>query len=454
MLLAGPHSWRALPTSAWLVGGAGTLLAALALALSVWSKDLVKDTLRYGCTEFGARQQVLARQLLQDLQLEARHGALPAEVRALWTYRDGALVQRAPEDAPEPLPAFAEALDPRRTRELTASRRAVSWTPAPGGPGPSGWLTEWDLDALAQTLRAQLAQESQGRYVGVLSTEPPAPGAPHAQAELVLPEPLSRWIVSVNLRDPDAERTALRLQTVALTVGALWLFGVFGFGFWRGVARERRERAERAQREQLLVRTTHELQTPLALLRAACESLENGSLQGAGRERALSIVVREEARLTAAIRRLLRHLSLHTAPLSPAPVGAVVEEVAAEEREALAAHGVELALDVDPATHDLEAPRAFVADLVRELCANARKHAQGARQVELQVQALGSQVRLRYADDGPGFPPGERAAQGLGLLLLRDGVAALGGRLTHRASPSGGAELEVRLPCQRPSTPS
>ncbi|MCA8924442.1 MAG: hypothetical protein KDD82_21710 [Planctomycetes bacterium] len=451
-----------LPTSAWLVGGAGVLLAVLALALTAWSKDLVKDTLRFGCTEFGARQQMLTGHLLRDLQREVRLGASPPEVKVAWTYRGGALVERAPAEAPDPPPAFALLLSGRTPQDVAIpgpTPRAGSWSSDPKeraktGAG-SGVLVEWNLPALAETLAARFAQESNERYAVALNTGPKLEDfQPRPQAELALPEPLSTWLVTVSLRDPEAERAALRAQTFALVALAVWLLGVLAFGLWRGVRRERAEHERRLQREQLLVRTTHELQTPLALLRAACESIQNGAVDGADRERALGIVVREEARLTAAIRRLLRHLRLENAPLELAPAGEVVERVADEERPALAAHGIELTLRVEPGARTLAAPEAFVGDLIRELCANARKHARGARRVSLTVGARGGDLRLRYADDGPGFPPDGPGPRGLGVLLLQDGLGRLGGTLMRGSAPEGGALVEVSLPCPRTSTPS
>lgn len=468
-----PGAW---PTSSWLVGGAGVLLGVLALTLTAWSKGLVKDTLRYGCTEFGARQQVLTADLLNRLQLEAGLGLLggvdplgdprkevPAEVAACWTYEGGELVARHPAEA-DPSPAFAQLVtQPSDAAAAIQGEvlRGASWRPTldrrlkeARERGPTGTLVEWDLPRLAEAISRQLAAESDERYVAELLTRADMEPSFRSQAELALPEPISTWTVAVGLRDPDAERTAVRLQTFALGALVVWLLGVLGWGLWRGSQRQRAERELRLQREQLLVRTTHELQTPLALLRAACESIQNGAVEGADRERALGIVVREEARLTEAIRRLLRHLRLENAPRELAPVSQVVREACEAERPTLAAHGLELELELDASAEGLSAPAEFVADLVRELCANARKHASGARRLRVSLTARGTTARLRYADDGPGFASTGVGTGGLGVLLLQDGLSRLGGTLTRGASPLGGAQVEVSLPCQRTPTPS
>ena len=469
-----PGAW---PTSSWLVGGAGVLLGVLALTLTAWSKGLVKDTLRYGCTEFGARQQVLTADLLDRLQRKAGSGLLggvdplgdpreevPAEVAACWTYEAGELVARHPADAPEPPGAFAQLVS--QLSEASAAiqaevLRGASWTPSldrrlkeARERGPTGTLVEWDLPVLAESISRRLAAESDERYVAELLTRADMEPSFRSQAELALPEPISTWTVAVGLRDPEAERTAVRLQTFALGALVVWLLGVLGWGLWRGSQRQRAERELRLQREQLLVRTTHELQTPLALLRAACESIRNGAVEGADRERALGIVVREEARLTEAIRRLLRHLRLENAPRELAPVSRVVREAPPPPPPTLAAHGLELELELDASAEGLSAPAEFVADLVRELCANARKHASGARRLRVSLAARGTTVRLRYADDGPGFASTGVGTGGLGVLLLQDGLSRLGGTLTRGASPQGGAQVEVSLPCQRTPTPS
>lgn len=84
---------------------------------------------------------------------------------------------------------------------------------------------------------------------------------------------------------------------------------------------------------------------------------------------------------------------------------------------------------------------------VQELLTNVARHAL-ARQVSIRLRAEETALCLEVQDDGRGFPEDPEARpEALGLRGLRERVEGAGGRLVFRRSPSGGAEVAVRLPC-------
>lgn len=88
--------------------------------------------------------------------------------------------------------------------------------------------------------------------------------------------------------------------------------------------------------------------------------------------------------------------------------------------------------------------RECVYRFVQEALNNSAKHAPGARRwldVGLEREALVIAVR----DDGPGFDP-ELAGDGLGLIGMRERIAALRGRLMVEAAPGQGVRLVMVLP--------
>jgi len=103
-------------------------------------------------------------------------------------------------------------------------------------------------------------------------------------------------------------------------------------------------------------------------------------------------------------------------------------------------------------------PRLF-ARLLHALYDNAiRACAPRKPTVTTQAWALGGQVVMEIADDGPGVPEaivarlfeplvtGREGGSGLGLALARRIAAAHGGTLELAASGSGGATFRVELP--------
>ena len=106
----------------------------------------------------------------------------------------------------------------------------------------------------------------------------------------------------------------------------------------------------------------------------------------------------------------------------------------------------------------------LIAQVVRNLTANARRHAGTGGQVTLSSRAEAGALIIEVDDDGPGIPAGERervfdrfhrsepsrdrgsGGSGLGLGISRSIVEAHGGRIWVEDSPLGGARVAFALP--------
>lgn len=91
---------------------------------------------------------------------------------------------------------------------------------------------------------------------------------------------------------------------------------------------------------------------------------------------------------------------------------------------------------------------------MQEALTNAAKHA-GATRVMLRLEMReaastggDSEIVLAIDDDGrPGDPQGDpQVKSGMGLLGMRERVAALGGQLSFEAGQSSGSSLRVSVP--------
>jgi signal transduction histidine kinase len=135
----------------------------------------------------------------------------------------------------------------------------------------------------------------------------------------------------------------------------------------------------------------------------------------------------------------LRPVALADAGLLPA-----LEELCGAYRERL---GVTIDADLDPVSLAPPAEHA-VLRVVQEALANAVKHAQPTR-IRLRLQRLDGQVAVTVTDDGAGFDP-ELANQrhGLGLGLMRQRVAELGGTFQLDSTPGQGTSVRILLPSQ------
>lgn len=447
-----------------VVIAAGALLATLSILLAAWSKQLVKEALRYECTE---RATVLAMQASAALDHRvaalAQGGPRPGEVACVWRLGpDGEVLGRDPPTAADPPPTLLEAArqpGDERPRPITIRGTQVPLvaTLAPLRAAPDGaraLLVQWDLAALEAAVLRPLVERSAGaerRFEAALVRHGQNP-PPTARAVQAFDPPLDEWRVAVGFEDPDAVRTSLRVQTVLLFAVAGWLLLLLAASVVLWMRREAAHARRMAAREQLLARAYHELQTPLMLLRAAAESLQRGAVEREDElRRCVGIVAREEERLTRSIRRLLRWLRVEGggAEVPLAPLREEVEAAVREQEPGLRERGVRLELALDGAASNLRVPRDLVADVVRELLVNVEKHAHGATRVRVAVSPgpRRDAAVIVVEDDGPGWgSAGAPPASGYGLGLLREGLALCDGALRLEPREGGrGARVVVEV---------
>jgi signal transduction histidine kinase len=116
------------------------------------------------------------------------------------------------------------------------------------------------------------------------------------------------------------------------------------------------------------------------------------------------------------------------------------------------------------AAGELRADPDLIAQVLRNLLENARRHAGPAGRVAISSTASGANLRVDVDDDGSGIPASERervfdrfhrserardratGGSGLGLGIARSILAAHHGRIWVEDSPLGGARVSFELP--------
>jgi two-component system OmpR family sensor kinase len=216
-----------------------------------------------------------------------------------------------------------------------------------------------------------------------------------------------------------------------------------------------------ARQRRFVSDASHELRSPLTAIRGQIEVL--------GREESPSAadIRRVEATTLAEMRRVerlvedllaLARLDEGAAPaLREVEVEALLRELAAADPAGATEVG-ELAAGTVPADPDL------IAQVVRNLLANAHRHAGPEGRVVLSAQAVRGSLLVAVDDDGPGIAPAERervfdrfhrsdeardrgsGGSGLGLAIARAIVERHGGVIRVEDSPLGGARVRFSLP--------
>ncbi|MCW2856727.1 MAG: ATP-binding region, ATPase domain protein [Marmoricola sp.] len=223
---------------------------------------------------------------------------------------------------------------------------------------------------------------------------------------------------------------------------------------------DRIDESQRSQR-QFVSDASHELRSPLAVLRQSAElGLAHPEL--VSQESLADDVLHETARLEDLVSALLllARVESHTAgPIEPVDVDDVVlVEVARIRDTGTAVHIDVSALSAGRTTGST----VLLGQVVRNLLDNAVRHATG--RIEVGLHQHGHVMVLRVDDDGSGIAARDRESvferfvrldegrardeggSGLGLAIVRTIVTSLGGTVRVVDAPLGGARFEVMLP--------
>ncbi len=216
------------------------------------------------------------------------------------------------------------------------------------------------------------------------------------------------------------------------------------------------EKSERLRRN-LLDSVSHELKTPLAVIRA--------SIDGMGAV-AQNPYVREIDTATARLQRLvdglLQMTRLESQVVEPRLEWCDVNELlqAAIRSAGEALSGRPLHIDISPDIPLVKTDQSLLTQALANILHNAAVYTPAGTAVDLTARHAEGKLRLTVRDHGPGLPPGEESrvfgkfyrapgspagGTGLGLSIARGFIQSLGGQINAWNDPSGGAVFEILL---------
>lgn len=132
--------------------------------------------------------------------------------------------------------------------------------------------------------------------------------------------------------------------------------------------------------------------------------------------------------------------------------GAIEDLVRGYDQLSPACH---IAFHADPSLPDLRGEQAMPAYRVtQEALTNLIKHAQASHaSVALSVSPDGRQLHIDITDNGKGFDTHVSQRQGLGLIGMRERMAAAGGDIKVRSAPGEGTMVSLSMPIPQPPAP-
>jgi two-component system NarL family sensor kinase len=304
-----------------------------------------------------------------------------------------------------------------------------------------------------------------GQTTSAIETEPETgPAAEPRLVEVYVPLRLSDRVLAFeayfSFRSVDAQTAVLTQQILPLAIGSLVLLQLIQIPI--AVSLSRRVRRHEADRARLLERALSASERERKDIAAG---LHDGVVQDlAGVSYAIGALSRSipperreiTDRLGTTVRgavETLRRLMVDIYPpdLSGSGLAAAVVGLTEPLREA----GMTVESDIEPLPSLSPEVAATLYRTAREALTNVVKHAEAAVvNVRLAVDddprwRGRDAVRLRIVDDGIGLPPEgiDKRAQGhMGLHLLMDRLAEMGGELTVTTCPDGGTVADARVP--------
>lgn len=214
---------------------------------------------------------------------------------------------------------------------------------------------------------------------------------------------------------------------------------------------------------------SHQLRTPLAVLKTQLQSARRGDMPASRAFEEMTHTVDGATVLANQMLALAKVEQLRQqGDAGVLDAAAIAREVALDLAPLAAARDLALELEVEAQPAPLRAHEWMLRELLRNLLHNAIKHSPAAAPLRLSLAIEGSDAVLTVADAGPGLDPaivdrlfqpfvtgaaaagGDAAGSGLGLAICHEIVDTLGGTLRldnrHLDGRVAGLDAIVRLP--------
>ncbi len=333
-----------------------------------------------------------------------------------------------------------------------------------------------DLEALRRdVLAASLAGLESPTIVAVLDAagRPVYSRAPLDRAERVLAvglgEALPGWRVAVYAPPGTAPRDAVRRQVMMFTSAFAVLLAVLAVGIglcWRLMRRE----TEMARlKSDFVANVSHDLKTPLSVIRMFGETLELGRVPDEDRRREYyRVITRESERLSRLIDNVLDFSRIEGGRRRYERVPTAVEPVVRDTLETFAypleQQGFKIEVSLAPDLPDVPMDADAIGQALANLIDNAVKYSGAERTLAVDARREGDRLALSVTDRGIGIPAAEhgrifekfyrvgrsetqgRRGSGVGLALVRHIVEAHGGAVTVQSAPGKGSRFTLWLP--------
>jgi two-component system phosphate regulon sensor histidine kinase PhoR len=283
---------------------------------------------------------------------------------------------------------------------------------------------------------------------------------------------LYKWTVNVTMASGEELAAAVQRRRVLemVLVGLSSLVVILGLIVV--VVAAARERKLSNLKSDFVANVSHELKTPLSLVRMFSELLQSGRVDSDEKRRQyLQIIVGESERLAALIENVLDFAKVERGrqayEFTDGQLGEVVTRAVEVCRLRAEREGVDVELDIAQGLPVLRRDERAIEIAVINLVDNALKYASSGGRISVSVKRAGDDLEIRVADQGPGIASEDKKriferfvrgrvaegkqvrGSGIGLALVKHIAEAHGGRAWVEDGPVRGSVFVIALDPRR-----
>jgi signal transduction histidine kinase len=305
----------------------------------------------------------------------------------------------------------------------------------------------------------------------VYETAPTRPDIPFELRWVMMSPSFKGMKLYLRYRDRSIQDEVNRWATVKrVLIGFIDM--VLLAGLYLVYSNVRREARLARLKSDFVANVSHELKTPLALIRLFAETLEMGRVSGEGKAREYyRIINKESQRLTQLINNILDFSRIEAGRkeyrFERTDLNQIVQEVLDAYRFPIEQQGFTLEVQVPEDLPEVEVDKEALAQALLNLVNNAIKYSRDEKHLRIELRRAGDKVRIEVADRGIGIPKAEQRkifekfyraedslvqqtrGSGLGLSLVRHIMEAHGGEVDVESTPGKGSTFTLVLPIER-----
>jgi signal transduction histidine kinase len=300
-------------------------------------------------------------------------------------------------------------------------------------------------------------------------------GSGEVVAAVPLSEALPAWRLALYRPAGVSPRAAIDRQIMLFTGAFGLLLLVIAAGLGATYRLVRRETETARLKAEFVANVSHDLKTPLSLIRVFGETLEMGRVSDeATRHEYYRVITRESERLSRLIENVLDFSRIEggrrTYDLVPVSVEPLVRDTVESFAYVLAQQGFKVDVAISPGLPPVPMDADAVGQALGNLIENAIKYSEARKVLTVEARVEDGGLALTVGDEGIGIPREEqekifdkfyrvgrsetqsRRGSGVGLALVRHVAEAHGGQVRVDSRPGEGSRFTLWVPLSR--TPS